>query len=54
MHDNQVFSANGEPLAGVLVSISGENFRQNIFTDDSGALHYSQLVSYSQECWCGM
>ena len=35
----------GRPLAGVLVSISGANFRQNMFTNDEGNIIYHSLVS---------
>ena len=41
----QVVGADNSSLSGVLVSLSGANFRSNNFTSDTGeALEYRQLV----------
>ena len=44
MYLTQVSSVHGEHLPRVLVSISGEDFRQNSFTDEDGSLFSSKLV----------
>ena len=41
----QVEDANGAPLSGALVSLSGTNFRSNGFTESNGELRFSDLVS---------
>lgn len=42
----QTVDSEGTALSGVLVSLSGENFRSNNFTtDDDEKLEYRQLVS---------
>ena len=41
----QVVSGDGSPLASVLVSLSGANFRSNNFTDEEGRVQYIRLVS---------
>jgi len=35
---------NGHPLPGVLVSLSGANFRSNNFSKEDGRLKYNKLV----------
>ena len=40
----KVNHAGGGPIAKVLVSMNGESFRQNAFTDDKGIITYHNLV----------
>ena len=35
---------NGHPLPGVLVSLSGANFRSNNFSKEDGRIKYNKLV----------
>ena len=40
----QVVDAEGNPLQGALVSLSGTNFRSNSLTNSSGELTFTDLV----------
>lgn len=40
----QIKSEDGVPLAGVLLSLSGAQFRSNLLTQDTGLLTFNNLV----------
>lgn len=42
---SQIKSEDGQPLSGVLLSLSGTNFRSNLLTQDTGLLTFNNLVS---------
>lgn len=41
---SQIKSEDGQPLSGVLLSLSGTNFRSNLLTQDTGLLTFNNLV----------
>lgn len=41
----QIKSEDGVPLAGVLLSLSGAQFRSNLLTQDTGLLTFNNLVA---------
>lgn len=41
----QIISEDGQPLSGVLLSLSGGHFRSNLLTQDTGLLTFNNLVS---------
>lgn len=41
----QIKAEDGLPLSGVLLSLSGGNFRSNLLTQDTGRLTFNNLVS---------
>jgi len=43
---------NGHPLPGVLVSLSGANFRSNNFSKEDGRLKYNKLVRDTTSYTC--
>lgn len=44
----QIKAEDGVPLSGVLLSLSGANFRSNMLTQDTGLLTFNNLVLSSQ------
>ncbi len=40
----QIKAEDGHPLSGVLLSLSGGQFRSNLLTQDTGLLTFSNLV----------
>lgn len=40
----QIRSEDGQPLSGVLLSLSGGQFRSNLLTQDTGLLTFNNLV----------
>lgn len=50
----QIKAEDGVPLSGVLLSLSGANFRSNMLTQDTGLLTFNNLVLSSQRIsYCG-
>lgn len=44
----QIKSEDGVPLAGVLLSLSGAQFRSNLLTQDTGLLTFNNLVGVQE------
>ncbi len=44
----QIKAEDGVPISGVLLSLSGANFRSNMLTQDTGLLTFNYLVLSSQ------